>query len=44
MIKRYTAQIISSFLAVVAVTFVTADSALLVHKPEPPAELLKKKA
>ncbi|WP_146250322.1 AgrD family cyclic lactone autoinducer peptide [Paenibacillus flagellatus] len=43
MIKRYAAQWISGILTVVATVFVTPQSALLIHKPEVPTELLNRK-
>jgi cyclic lactone autoinducer peptide len=42
--KRYTAQLASGFLTVFAYLFVTPYCAYFFHKPEVPAELLKKQA
>ncbi|MFC3772266.1 AgrD family cyclic lactone autoinducer peptide [Paenibacillus sp. GCM10012303] len=40
--KRYAAQLASGFLTMFAVLFVTPYCAVFIHKPEVPAELLKK--
>ncbi|MEF3313701.1 cyclic lactone autoinducer peptide [Paenibacillus sp. GYB004] len=42
--KRYAAQMASGFLTMFAFLFVTPFCSLFVHKPEVPAELLKKQS